>query len=193
MQIDHIKLLQRIRNLLPVAIVLLPLTAHHAFAQLTEATPLITPVTSACISSPFGPRVLRDRPLAGTFHDGIDLPAAVGAPVWAIAPGTVIRVQKHGVGGLEMLVQHAGFIGVYSHLGLIAPAIAEGRRAIRAGERLATVGRSGLTYGSHLFFGMIVGGRPVDPAPYLGLKPCGSNNHPVADTPAHPASQFVQH
>jgi murein DD-endopeptidase MepM/ murein hydrolase activator NlpD len=73
-----------------------------------------------------------------------------------------------------MLVQHDGFIGVYSHLGLIAPAIAEGRRAIYAGEKIATVGRSGLTYGPHLYFAMIVDGRSVDPSPYLHIAPCGA-------------------
>ena len=62
-----------------------------------------------------------------------------------------------------MLVQHDGFIGVYSHLGLIAPLVAEGRRTLYSGERIATVGRTGLTYGPHLYFGMIVNGRPVDP------------------------------
>lgn len=71
-----------------------------------------------------------------------------------------------------MLIQHAGFIGVYSHLGLITPALAEGRRAVPGGERIATVGRSGLTYGTHLYFGMIVDGRPVDPAPYLHIASC---------------------
>ncbi len=73
-----------------------------------------------------------------------------------------------------MLVQHQGFIGVYSHLGLIAPVIAEGRRAVYGGEKIGTVGRSGLTYGPHLYFGMIVAGRPVDPSPYLHIAPCVS-------------------
>jgi murein DD-endopeptidase MepM/ murein hydrolase activator NlpD len=104
----------------------------------------------------------------------------------AVAPGTVIRVQKRGVGGLEILVQHAGFVGVYSHLGLIAPIIAEGQRAIHGGQRLATVSRSGLSFGSHLYFGMIVDGRPVDPAPYLGLKQCDATAAPAADGPIPP-------
>jgi hypothetical protein len=34
--------------------------------------------------------------------------------VLATAPGTVIRIQNRGPGGLEMLVQHKGFIGIYS-------------------------------------------------------------------------------
>nr|WP_294511766.1 M23 family metallopeptidase [uncultured Rhodopila sp.] len=141
--------------------------------EAAEST-ILPPINPACVSSPFGPRSLPGRPLAGKFHNGIDIPAPVGAPVKAVAPGSVIRVQRHGVGGLEMLVQHQGFIGVYSHLGLIAPVIAEGRRAVYGGEKIGTVGRSGLTYGPHLYFGMIVAGRPVDPSPYLHIAPCVS-------------------
>lgn len=156
----------------------------------SEAMPLRPPVVPACVSSPFGPRALANKPLAGTFHNGIDLPAAVGSPVSAVAPGKIIRVQRHGVGGLEILIQHAGFIGVYSHLGLIAPVLAEGARTVSEGERIATVGRSGLTYGPHLYFGMIVNGRTVDPAPYLKVGPCGTGTARAADIPSPPTQLF---
>lgn len=151
---------------------LLALAAPACPGSAVAETPLLPPIAQACVSSPFGPRVLPQRPVAGTFHPGIDLPAPLGAPVHAVAPGTIIRVQRRGPGGLEMLVQHAGFVGVYSHLGLIAPAILNGRRSVAAGEQLGTVGRSGLTYGPHLYFGMIVNGASVNPAPYLGVSPC---------------------
>jgi len=96
------------------------------------------------------------------------------------------------VGGLEILIQHGGFIGVYSHLGLIAPAIAEGRKTVRKEERIATVGRSGLTYGSHLYFGMIKDGHAVDPAPYLGIGPCGGPTAAKPDTAFNPARLFSE-
>jgi hypothetical protein len=60
------------------------------------------PVRPACISSPFGPRVLPQHPFAGTYHYGVDLPAPAGAPVFATASGKVIRVQKKGPGGLVL-------------------------------------------------------------------------------------------
>jgi len=120
--------------------------------------------------------VLVDRPLAGTFHNGIDLPAPAGTPVRATAPGEVIRVQRHGPGGLEILVQHPGFVGIYSHLGSVAPVIAEGRRTVFGGERLGLVGHTGVTYGMHLFFAMVLDGRFVDPAPYLGAPACGAGH-----------------
>jgi murein DD-endopeptidase MepM/ murein hydrolase activator NlpD len=138
------------------------------------AEELMLPVAPACISSPFGPRILSGRPKAGTFHYGIDLPAPEGAAVRAVAPGQVIRVQRHGPGGLEMLIQHDGFVAVYSHLGKVAPVIAEGRRAVFGGEKIGTVGRTGVTYGMHLYFGIFVNGRPTDPAPYLQVPPCSS-------------------
>jgi murein DD-endopeptidase MepM/ murein hydrolase activator NlpD len=155
------------------ALMLAPAGSWAARSDLQATMGLLPPVASACISSPFGPRILPHRPLAGTFHEGIDLPAAVGTPVTAVAPGRIIRIQRRGVGGLEILIQHQGFIGVYSHLGLIAPVVAEGAKSIYSGERIATVGRSGLTYGPHLYFGMIINGRPVDPAPHLDVGSCG--------------------
>ena len=166
--------------------------ASAATSYVPARTPLLSPVTPACVSSPFGPRILPNRPLAGVFHNGIDLPAQIGNSVTAVAPGTVIRVQRHGIGGTEILIQHNGFVGIYSHLGLIAPVLAEGGRYIYGGERIATVGRTGLTYGPHLYFGMIVNGRSVDPAPYLNVVPCGSNPLTEQDSRIRPTRLFGQ-
>lgn len=150
-----------------LAVILLPLAVQAA-----EIPKLRPPVEPACISSPFGPRVLAGKPKAGTFHPGIDLPAPAGAPVLAVAPGTVIRVQRKGPGGIEMLVQHPGFIGVYAHMGLIAPAIMEGARKVEAGQKLGVVGRSGVSYGAHLYFGILVAKVATNPEPHLGVPPC---------------------
>jgi len=155
-----------------VLVALLMPWAAKATGLTQRDAPLLTPVRSACISSPYGPRVLPNRPLAGTFHHGVDMPAPAGEPVLAAAAGTVIRIQRKGPGGLEILVQHDGFVGVYSHLGMVAPALAEGKSVIAAGEKLGVVGRSGVSYGPHLYFGMLRSGQSVDPAPYLGLSLC---------------------
>jgi murein DD-endopeptidase MepM/ murein hydrolase activator NlpD len=171
---------------------LMPSQSYAAAFCASAGAQIIPPVQPACVSSAFGPRTLANKPLAGTFHNGIDLPAPVGSPVTAVAPGTIIRIQRHGVGGLEVLIQHDGFIGVYSHLGLIAPMLAEGRRTIDRGERIATVGRSGLTYGPHLYFGMIVNGRSVDPAPYINVAPCGSAPSASRDRGVPPTRLFAR-
>jgi murein DD-endopeptidase MepM/ murein hydrolase activator NlpD len=141
-------------------------------------SPFRIPVPATCVSSPFGSRHLPNSPLPNAFHNGIDLPAAVGTSVVAVAAGEVLRVQRKGPGGLEILIQHNGFVGVYSHLGLVAPAIAGGHRMVTRGEKIGTVGRSGLTFGAHLFFAMIVGNQAVDPAPIFFLPLC--RQHSVA-------------
>ena len=152
---------------------------------MAETHVLVPPVSPACISSPFGPRVLPDHPQAGTYHYGVDLPAPDGAPVVATAPGKVIRIDEGGPGGLEVVVQHEGFIGVYSHLVTISPLLVEGKTYVTAGENLGVVGRSGIIFGTHLYFEMILAGKPVDPAPYLGLPLCGGETHQTAAARSH--------
>src|SRR3954447_5878723 len=128
------------------ALVVAGLMSRPAAARQAMQPAVLLPVTPACVSSPYGPRILPNRPLAGAFHYGIDLPAPEGAPVRAIAPGEVIRVQRHGPGGLEILVQHPGFVGIYSHLGRVTPLIAEGKRNLFGGETIGVVGHTGVTY-----------------------------------------------
>jgi murein DD-endopeptidase MepM/ murein hydrolase activator NlpD len=141
---------------------------------------LLPPVSPACISSPFGPRVLPNLPQAGSYHYGVDLPAPEGAPVLAAAPGTVTRIQNRGPGGLEMLVQHDGFVGVYSHFAMVMPAFADGKLTVAAGEKLGVVGKTGVTAGAHLYFEMILAGAPVDPAPFLRVPQCDGKVHRTA-------------
>lgn len=138
----------------------------------TTLGPLPPPVSPACISSPFGPRVLAGLPKAGTFHPGIDLPAPPGAAVRAVADGQVIAVRRRGAGGLYVMVRHAGFDALYAHLGSLTPPFAEGKRTVTVGEKLGVVGRTGVSYGAHLYFQMEIKGERVDPAPYLGLQRC---------------------
>jgi murein DD-endopeptidase MepM/ murein hydrolase activator NlpD len=161
---------------LAIVALLVP-SAGHATTPSRHDLALQSPVTSACISSPFGPRVLPNRPLAGSYHYGIDMPAPLGEPVRAAAPGHVIRIQHRGAGGLEVLVQHDGFVGIYSHLGMVAPALAEGKTVVAGGEKLGVVGLTGVTYGAHLYFEMLLSGQPADPAPYLGVPLCNGGVH----------------
>lgn len=136
--------------------------------------PLIRPVLPGCVTSPFGPRFLPQAPVSGRYHWGVDLRAAAGTQVRAVAAGQIIRIDRKGMGGLEILVQHDGFRALYAHLGMVAPRIADGARRLQAGEWIGRIGRTGLTLGTHLYFEIAIGGRRVDPAPYLGVLPCGA-------------------
>ena len=133
------------------------------------------PVPGACISSPFGARRAAG-PHAALFHNGVDLPAAAGTWVGAAAAGQVVAVRHLGASGLEVDVAHGppghGVLTRYAHLGAVAPAIAGGGSRVAAGDRIGRVGRSGVTYGTHLHFELHLDGQPVDPAPYLHTISC---------------------
>jgi murein DD-endopeptidase MepM/ murein hydrolase activator NlpD len=127
------------------------------------------PVTPACVSSPFGWRhAVGPHALAG-FHNGIDLPAPAGALVHAAAAGTVEMIKRQGLGGVTVHLRHPdGLVTLYAHLGNLVPAIAAGKRKVAAGEALGHVARTGVTYGTHVFFAVLENGQAVDP---LGMLP----------------------
>ena len=134
---------------------------------------LPAPVNPACISSPFGPRRLVG-PRAATFHNGIDFPAPVGAYVHAVAAGEVVAIRRRGAEGLEVDIRHAaGFSTRYAHLGTVTPKLATGERHVAAGESLGRVGRTGVTYGTHVHFELRIGDTLTDPEPYFSVRRCG--------------------
>lgn len=142
---------------------------------MVDAPPaLLPPVMPACISSPFGMRRAVGPHAPAGFHNGVDLPAPAGALVHAAADGVIVVIKRQGLGGVTVHLRHPdGTETLYAHLGNLVPAIAEGRRAVRAGEALGHVARTGVTYGTHVFFAVQQGGVAVDPEPMLGMGRCG--------------------
>jgi murein DD-endopeptidase MepM/ murein hydrolase activator NlpD len=135
---------------------------------------LSPPLSPACISSPFGPRAA-PGPRGSEMHQGIDIPAPAGAWVRAAAAGDVVAVRRRGAAGLEVEIRHAGGVSTrYAHLGTVSPALASGRRRVAAGEAIGRIGRTGITYGTHLHLELLVDGQRLDPAPAFGLRPCGA-------------------
>jgi hypothetical protein len=82
----------------------------------------------------------------------------------------LLRIEHGGPGGLEVLIQHEGFVSVYSHLASVAPSL--GKSVIAAGDEVGVVGHTGVSYGPHLFFALLERGRAVDPRPFLGVPLC---------------------
>jgi murein DD-endopeptidase MepM/ murein hydrolase activator NlpD len=109
------------------------------------------------------------------FHTGIDLRAPAGAYVRAVAAGEVVDVRRMGAAGLRVDIRHAnGMASRYAHLGTLTPALAMGKRMVAAGEALGRVGRTGVTYGTHVYFELRIDDALVDPEPYFDVKRCGA-------------------
>ena len=151
----------------------------HAVQAAPAPGSLLPPVTPACISSPFGPRVLPGTRASG-FHNGIDLPAPAGAWVHAAAAGQVVQIRRLDAYGLEVDVQHDSpatgrYLTRYAHLGSVSTRLAGGARQVAAGEPIGRVGRTGIIYGTHVYFQLRLNGLPVDPEPFLAVPRCGAS------------------
>ncbi|MDD2942625.1 MAG: M23 family metallopeptidase [bacterium] len=96
------------------------------------------------ISSWFGNR-------SGAHHDGIDIAAPEGAPVYAAHDGVVVYAAGglSGYGNLVLLRAADGFTTVYAHNRRI---LVEDGMKIRRGQKISEVGSTGHSSGPHLHF-----------------------------------------
>lgn len=102
------------------------------------------------MNTSFGPRINRNR---WNFHDGIDLPAPIGTPVYAVRGGIVHLAGTGGTDGFSsrhvvLKVNHPNdgvIYVVYLHLDSIDEAIAVGE-SVTQGQLLGTVGEDEATY-----------------------------------------------
>ncbi len=108
----------------------------------------------------------------GRLHAGIDLAAGVGAPVSAVAAGTVASAGTESGYGRAVRLQHDdGTVTLYGHMSELL--VTAGQR-VTAGTYVGLEGSSGHSTGPHLHFEVRIGGAPVDPAPWLvarGIDP----------------------
>jgi len=100
-----------------------------------------------------------------TRWNGMGIAAATGAPVKAVAPGTVVSVGQLGTYGLTVIVQHGG--GDYSVYASLNQANVRTGSAIRKGDVVGTVGTSDPDLRPHLHFEIRPQGRAVDPESWL--------------------------
>jgi murein DD-endopeptidase MepM/ murein hydrolase activator NlpD len=115
----------------------------------------------------------------GRGHCGVDLDGPRGRPIVAVAPGTVIHVErrrngKDGFSGRYVKIEHAGgVLTAYMHLDSVERGLRKGD-VIAAGTVIGTLGRSGIRDGDpHLHLSLEIPTkrgnhhRFMDPTPYL--------------------------
>jgi murein DD-endopeptidase MepM/ murein hydrolase activator NlpD len=101
----------------------------------------------------------------GAYHHGIDLGAASGTPIAAVASGQVVLASAgYGYGNYVVIRHDDGSETLYAHLSQIY--VVQGEWVVQ-GATIGTVGSTGWTTGPHLHFEVRVGGAAVDPLNYL--------------------------
>jgi murein DD-endopeptidase MepM/ murein hydrolase activator NlpD len=101
----------------------------------------------------------------GRIHEGIDIAAPSGTPIWAAAAGTVIYAGWLGGYGNLVVVDHGnGLATAYAHASALLVGVGQ---SVAQGETIALVGNTGHSTGPHLHFEVRVNGAAVDPLLYL--------------------------
>lgn len=131
--------------------------------SLLAATPSIKPARG-WFTSKFGYRIspFTNRPV---MHNGLDIAAAPGAPIYAPADGVVsFAGYDPGYGKLVSIDHGYGVITRYGHTSQI---FVEVGQKIKRRDLIAAVGNTGRSTGPHLHYEVRVNNVPVDPHNYV--------------------------
>ena len=104
------------------------------------------------------------------FHDGVDILDPAGSAIVAPARGRVVFAGVMADGAEVVVLAHDdGLVSLYAHLqvGPLAPPVKAGDIVV-AGQRIGSVGLTGMTTGYHLHWAVYKNGEPIDPLSTLG-------------------------
>ncbi len=122
-------------------------------------TPYRIPV-KGFISSTFG---MRTDPFTGLprAHEGLDIAAPAGTPIYATADGLVtFSGTQSGFGNMVVIDHGYGVITRYAHNNTLLAR--EGQR-VKRGQVIATVGTTGHSTGPHLHYEIRINGVSINP------------------------------
>ena len=126
----------------------------------------LRPCSYVYMSSPFGNRV---SPTSGasTYHQGVDLAAPKGTPIYATRAGRVTVASYSNSAGYYVSINHLdGYSSIYMHM---TNYVVSSGQTVSAGQLIGYVGSTGISTGNHLHFGISYNGVYVNPCSYVSL------------------------
>ncbi|HNV43582.1 MAG TPA: M23 family metallopeptidase [Exilispira sp.] len=112
----------------------------------------------------------RKDPFTGQrrFHSGLDISNVMGTPIYAAYDGVVVFVGPNGGYGNCVIISHPlGYSTLYGHLSKILVKV--GQR-VSKGSKIALMGSTGRSTGSHLHFEIRKFGKILNPLSYMVWK-----------------------
>lgn len=99
-------------------------------------------------------------------HDGLDIIAALGAPVRAAAGGVVssVDLSRKGAGNAVEIDHGNGYVTRYEHLNEV---FVSGGQRVSRGARIGSVGMTGVSFATHLHYEVLKDGVPVNPVDHF--------------------------
>jgi murein DD-endopeptidase MepM/ murein hydrolase activator NlpD len=126
--------------------------------------PSFVPAKSYTLTSSYG---FRYDPFhgRGAQHAGLDMAGAHGEPIYAAAAGRVVRAERYGAYGNTVDIDHGrGILTRYAHLSSISVSVGD---RVDMGQRIAGMGSTGRSTGTHLHYEVRIDGQPVNPRPFI--------------------------
>lgn len=148
------------------------LSKLETFSYLKEQLPLGEPLKNIRVTAAFG---RRQDPFTGKMarHEGIDLGAPEGTPVYVTSAGRVTRAFTNGAYGKFVEVKHEmGIMTRYAHLSQI---LVKKGDLLQIGDSVGLVGNTGRSTGDHLHYEILINKTPVNPYRFIQTKREGKN------------------
>lgn len=102
------------------------------------------------------------------YHLGFDLASVRMAEIPAANNGRVVFAGQLGIYGNIVIIDHGlGVMSLYSHMSEFR--VADGAE-VKKGDIIGVTGSTGMAFGDHLHFGVLVGGLEVTPLEWLDPK-----------------------
>lgn len=133
--------------------------------QAPSSSGWIKPLKSYTLTSPFGMR-LHPIKKKWLMHEGVDMSAPQGTPIYAAKSGKVTTTSyQAGGAGYYVSINHGdGFSSIYMHM---THYIVKPGNYVSAGQVIGYVGSTGGSTGPHLHFGIAYNGSYVNPMNYI--------------------------
>ncbi len=131
--------------------------------SLLGAKPLGKP-TNGWITSGFG---MRKSPFSGRrkMHEGLDIASRTGTPIYATADGIVSRSETAAGYGKLVVIDHG--YGYKTYFGHNSKNLVKVGQRVKRGDKIAEVGNTGTSTGSHVHYEVRRNGVPLNPRKYL--------------------------
>ena len=136
----------------------------QAHRDLLESTPSILPTAGWLTSSYSKARMhpIHNRPLP---HEGVDISAPKGTPIFAAAKGRVVRAGWVVGYGLTVEVDHGfGYTTLYGHASKL---LVQRGQVVNRGDVIAQVGSTGIATAPHLHYEVTFNGIPQNPSNFI--------------------------
>jgi murein DD-endopeptidase MepM/ murein hydrolase activator NlpD len=154
--------------------------------------PTQQPVVGGILGSSFGWRI---DPVNGqsALHTGLDFPSSPGTPILAAAGGVVVAQEYHPAYGNMVEIDHGNdLVTRYAHASKV---FVKKGDLVKRGQKIAEVGSTGRSTGSHLHFEVLVHGVFQDPQKFLTAgqtMPAGQLAIAASSNVALPAVHLVR-